>query len=233
MSTSTITAPSHPVAGLAPSGLVGGIGGFLFVASVVVQNVLRAGFPSADAGPARVAAAYADHRSATLVLAALFPLGALGLCAFLGALLSRLLTGRGRAAALAGGFGAAGLIATYTMLLATDLALAGVVARGGAGPATIDGLWVLHNAIFGVLLAAIGVTVVGFSAASAAHELLPGWWKKLGLVGGLLLLTAAATTPSLIEAGPTMVVGLAGFLVWLAFVLSAGIKLLRSPEPTA
>ncbi len=212
---------------LADAGLVGGIGGLVFVASVIVQNALRAGFPPNDASGARVAAYYDAHRGTSLALAVLFPIGALGLAAFLGALLARLGRGDHRAAALAGAFGAAGIIGTYTMLIATDLAIAGYVHRGSPSPEVVDGLWVVHNAIFGVLLASIGVALAGFSAAAAASAMLPDWWKALGLLGAVLLLVAAATTPTILDAGPSLFIGLAGFLVWIVFVTLGSVALLR------
>ena len=57
-------------------------------------------------------------------LAVLYPLGALGLVAFLGATLARITQAAHRAPAIAGGLGAAGIVSTYTMLMATDLGLA-------------------------------------------------------------------------------------------------------------
>lgn len=225
------TAPStnaRPAPPLAPPGAVGGIGGLAFVASVIAQNALRAGFPPNDASAVRVAAYYADHRGVTIALAVLFPIGALGLAAFLGALLSRIGDGDHRAAAYAGAFGAAGIVGTYTMLIASDLGLAGAVHRGDPAADIVSGLWVFHNAVFGVLLTSIGIALAGLSAASAASGLLGEWWKRAGLLGAVLLLVASATTPLIIDASPTMAIGLVGFLVWIGFVTVAAIKLLRT-----
>jgi len=188
---------------------------------------LRAGFPPNDASAARIVGYYGSHRGVSIALAVLFPIGALGLAAFLGAMVARLGRGDHRAAAYGGAFGAAGIIGTYTMLIATDLAIAGYVHRGGAALDVVGGLWVLHNAIFGVLLASIGIALAGLSAAAAASGQVADWWKALGLLGSILLLIAAATTPAIIEGGPTMFVGLAGFLIWLTFVTVSSVTLLR------
>ncbi len=133
-------------------------------------------------------------------------------------MLARIGRGDHRAAAYGGAFGAAGIIGTYTMLIATDLAIAGYVHRGGAVLDVVSALWVLHNAIFGVLLVSIGVALAGLSAAAAASGQIAEWWKALGLLGAVLLLVAAATTPAIIDGSPTMFIGLAGFVVWIAFV---------------
>lgn len=212
---------------LVPAGLVGGIGGLIFVASVIIQNALRAGFPANNATAENVTAYYADHRSITIVLAALFPLGALGLATFIGALTSHVAHGEGRAPAIAGLLGATGIVATYTMLVATDVALGGYIHRAASETSIVEGMWVLHSAVFAVLLASIGIALAGLSTASAANQLVPNWWKAAGLIGGLALLGASAGAPSIVDAGPAVFVGLLGFLVWVAFVASASIALLR------
>ena len=56
-------------------GLLGGIGGLVFAGLVVVQNAIRSGFPANDATTEEVMRYYADHRSATIALSVLFPIG--------------------------------------------------------------------------------------------------------------------------------------------------------------
>jgi len=212
-----------------PSRLIGGIGGLAFAATVLAQNVLRKGVPGNDASAEQVIAHYADHRSLTVALAVLFPIGALGLAAFVGSLLDRVAHGRSRAAALAGAFGAAGILATFTVLAAVDLAISGYVHRGVPDPDVVSGLWVLHGAVFGVLLASIGTALAGLSAAAAGRALVPGWWRGLGAAGAGALLVGAATAPAIVDGSRTMAIGAAGFVVWVGFVVSAAVGLLRRP----
>jgi hypothetical protein len=129
-------------------GKLGGVAGLVCAGSVLVQNGLRATFPANDVNAAEVMKYYTDHRGVTLALAVLMPLGLVGLTTFLGAVLSRVALGAGRAPAVAGAFGAAGIIATFTMLAALDVAIAGYVHRGAADVAVVDGMWVTHNAVF-------------------------------------------------------------------------------------
>jgi hypothetical protein len=230
--TTSSTAIGEPSAHrtLASPALLGGLGGLLFVISVVLQNAIRAGFPGNDAGAASIISYYAAHRGASITLGVLYPIGGVGLVAFLAAILTRISETRHRSLAIVGAFGAAGIVCTYTMLIATDLGLAGYIHRGGAEAGVVAGLWTMHNAVFGVLLAAIGIALLGLSAATAAAGLLPGWWSRLGLAGGVLLLVAAATTPAIVDGSATMLIGLAGFVVWLAFVVSCSVALLRSGD---
>ena len=104
--------------------------------------------------------------------------------------------------AIAGLIGAAGIVGNFTMLLAGDTAISGYVHRGAADPAVVEGLWVFHNAVFGVLLASIGIALAGFAVACAKHGLLAARWKTAGLVGGVLLLVASATTPAITRVAP-------------------------------
>src|SRR5688572_23763274 len=83
-------------------GLLGGLGGLVFAAGVLVQNAIRSGFPTADASAEEVMRYYADHRGATVALAVLFPVGVVALTTFLGTLISRVVRGAGRTAGLVG-----------------------------------------------------------------------------------------------------------------------------------
>ena len=219
---------------LAPARTVGGVGGLVFVASVVAQNLIRAAsMPANDARTGRIIDFYGSHRGSTFALAALFAIGAAGLAAFAGALVTRLSAAPVRGAALAGAIGVAGVFAVYSTMLATDLALSGYVHRGSPSPGVVSAMWILHNAVFGVLLVALGVALAGLSAAAAAGGVVAAFWKQVGLLGALLLGIAGAATPAIIDGSPVMVVGLIGFLTWLAFVVTTAISLLRSPSRTA
>lgn len=214
---------------LAPSHVVGGIGGLVFVATVIVQNAIRGlAAPSAGASTASVTHFYATGRTSALVLAALFPLGAAGLAAFVGTLISRL-PGSTRPATLAGFLGAAGIFATYTMLIGTDIALLDYVHRGSPNAGIVSALWVLHNTVFGILLVSIAVALAGFTAAASASGMVRPAWKPVGALGALALAVAGAATPALVDGSRIIGLGLLGFLCWVGFVITAAVKLLRHP----
>ena len=211
-------------------GLLGGLGGLVFAGTVIAQNAIRSGFPMNDAATEEVMRYYADHRSATIALSVLFPIGLVGLVTFLGTVVSRVARGAGRAAAFAGAFGAAAIIATFTLVTSADVAIAAYIHRGAADPSVVEGLWVLHNAVFGFLMAAIGIALAGLSTAAAKSGLLSKRWAVAGPVGATLMLASAATTPAMVDGSATFFVGVAGFVVWIAFVVRTGVALLRSRE---
>ena len=116
------------------------------------------------------------------------------------------------------------------MLTAFDVAIAGYIHRGAADVAVVDGMWVIHNAVFGFLLASIGIALAGLTRAAAVTGLLSPRWSTAGLVGGGLLVAGAMTTPAIIDGSPTMFIGVAGFVVWIAFVIRTSVALLRQPQ---
>ena len=131
---------------LAPPRVIGGVGGLVFVTTVVVQNVIRGSIaPKNDAAVSKVVEFYADHRSTTLVLAALFVVGAVGGAAFNAGLLSRLAAAPSRAPALAGTIGFIGVFALFSSVAATDVALSGYVPLGPPNTDVVPALWMLHN----------------------------------------------------------------------------------------
>lgn len=215
---------------IVPAHLAGGIGGLVFIATVAIQNGIRLSAPGDGASASTVIHFYATTRTSTTVLAALFPIGALGLAAFIGALGARLTSTSGRAPALAGLLGAAGIFASYSMLMATDLALSAYVHRGSASPAVVNGLWVTHNTVFAVLLVAIAVALAGLSVSAAAAGFLAARWKQVGTLGALALAIAGAAAPALVDGSRIIALGLVGFLTWLAFVAIASVTMLRSSD---
>jgi hypothetical protein len=230
MTATTAPASTPDRTAIAPAHLVGGIGGLIFAATVIAQNGIRGlTAPAGGATASSVAHFYATHRPATLALAALFPLGAAGLAGFAGALGSRLAGTATRAAALAGLLGAAAIFATYTMVIATDVSLAGYVHLGGTDASVITALWVTHNAVFGVLLVAIAVALAGLSAAASAARLVAPAGQILGALGAVALAATGAATPAVIDGSPVLALGLAGFLIWIAFVITAAVALMRRP----
>jgi hypothetical protein len=213
---------------LAPSHLIGGIGGLVFVASAIIQNLIRAKLPANDARIGRIIDYYRGHRGATSVLAVLFVIGAAGIATFAGGLLARLRADHVRGPAIAGALGLAGIFSLFTMTVAADLALSGYVHRGHPATASVSLLWTLHNATFGVLLVAVGVALAGLSAAAAGQGIIGAYWKPIGLLGAITLGVAGAATPALIDGSPVLAIGLVGFIAWLAFVTTTSVALLRA-----
>src|SRR3954462_5170779 len=143
------TAPSPQAFGDIGSRLAGA-GAITFAVTVLAQNVIRgASAPANGASTADVLTHYADHRSLTFVLVASYALSAAGLFVFLGGAMRRLVATTRRGWAFTGLFGAASILALFTVVVAAEQALSGVATRGqpNVGGA-VEALWTLHNSVF-------------------------------------------------------------------------------------
>src|SRR5437899_3342323 len=96
--TTTAEVAQEPGTTGALSGRIAGFGGVLFVACIVIQNILKAGVaPKNDASATEVMHYFATHRGVEWVLACLFPIGGIGLALFAGGLCARAFSAGGRA----------------------------------------------------------------------------------------------------------------------------------------
>ena len=205
---------------------LGGVGGLVFIGSILAQNLLRASAPTNDASPEKIISYYADHRAVTLALAALFPFGAAGIATFVGSLVARA-RGSARTPAIVGGLSAAALVAMFAIVTATELAISTYVHRGAPDPSVVSALWLTHMSVFCVDLTFIAITLVGLTTACVKMGVVRPVWQKAGLVGAAALGVGAACTPAILNASPVFGLALGGFLIWGVFVVSASISMLR------
>ena len=226
------TAPSVTASAIETSpasARVAGIGGLVFVASVIAQNLIRAeSLPANDASPGTIIRLYSSHWWTTQALFVLFVVGAFGLVAFSGVMIDRLREPGARWLSLAGGLGIAMVAALFPMTLALDTALAVYIHRGNPATSVVEALWIVHNSIFGVLQLAIGIALAGLSIAARHNGLMGVGWQRAGVVGALGLAVGTAATPAVLDGNPLMAAGLVGFVLWLAFVTRASVALMRT-----
>jgi hypothetical protein len=208
-----------------------GLGALAFVAVVVIQNLVRGGSaPANDASGAEVLAYYADHRATTFLLVATFVLSGAGLAAFLGGTLRRLLAGSRPGWAIAGGVGAAGMMALFAVVVGCEQALSVVATGATPDVGSIEALWALHNSAFTLLYLFLGIAVLGLARAGVAAGLTPRAFELLAPAAAGLLAVGAIAGPAIAVGDAMPAFGLAGlgFLVWLAFLITTGLRLVRS-----
>jgi hypothetical protein len=232
MSVTTVTSTESPTPArqAAAPGRLAGTGGLVFAAILVVQNIIRAGAPGFDAAPAQVSAYFLDHRAAAVVPLGLFPLGLLALFPFAAGVRARAQQEETRWWAGVGVLGAATIAALFALVNITEIVLTAKAAQLASSTAVVQALWTLHAAAFGLDLAAIAVALIGLSRAAAAMRLIPSWLALTAWPGAACLLTAATFTVALADGGPWLAVGLAGFVVWIVFVITASVSLLRGRQ---
>lgn len=92
------------------------------------------------------------------------------------------------------------------------------------------GLWQVHNALFTLNTASLVIVLVSVSVGGRRAGLLRAWQRTLGLVAASLLVVAGVTTPVSLDGHPIGMLGLVGFLLWIAFIVSVSVRLLRGSD---
>jgi hypothetical protein len=227
----TISGESRTQAtGAATLDRLAGAGGLVFAATLVADNVIRAGAPGLNAAPAQVSAYFLDHRAAAIVPLGLFPLAMLGFFSFAAGMWARTRQEDSRWWASVGVLSAATIAALFSIVNITEIVLTAKATQMASSPDVVLALSTLRAAAFGLDLAAIAVALIGLSRAAAAMRLIPAWLALTAWPGAACLLTASTFTVALANGGPWLAVGLAGFLVWVVFVITASVSLLRGRQ---
>jgi len=208
------------------------MGGLVFAATLLGQNLIRASGPSFGAAPGQVVDYFLHHRAAALVPLGLFPIEMIALFAFVAGVRTKADREQGKWWASMGTLGAATIAALFAFVNITEIVLTAKAAELAASPTVVQALWALRAAAFGLDLAAIAVALLGLSHAAASVSLITAWLRAAAWPGAVCLLVAATFTVALTNGGPWIAVGLAGFIVWLIFVITASVSLLRSRPTT-
>lgn len=130
----------------------------------------------------------------------------------------------GSAWSVVGLVGVAALIAIFSVVTMTNIALA----------AGSDGLWGLHEAALGLSSLSLATALTGFSLAGLRTGLLRRWHGILGLTGAALSLIGAAASPwtAAGEAGGLALFAAAGFAIWLVWVVTCSVRMVRVATAT-
>lgn len=232
--------PASPVAPTTPArstvaGDLGprlaGAGAITFAVTVFAQNVIRGvTAPANGASSTDVLSHYSSDRAVMLVLAATYVVSGAGLAAFLGGAMRRLLAGDRRGWAITGFVGAAGIMALFGVVVGAEQALGGVAHQSQPDIGAIQAVWAIHNSVFTVLDFSIAVALFGLARAGVAAGITPRVFARLAPVGAGLLLVGTLAGPAIAvgEAMPLFGITGIGFLIWLSFVLTTGLRLVRT-----
>jgi hypothetical protein len=209
-----------------------GAGGLVFAGALVAQNLIRASGPGFGAAPAQVTAYFLHHRAAAIVPLGMFPVEMIALFAFVAAVRTSADSEKGRWQASMGTLGAASIAALFAIVNITEIVLTAKAQSLAASPAVVQALWAVHAAAFGLDMAAIAVALLGLTYAAASVRLIPGWLTVAAWPGAACLFIAAMFTVALANGAPWVGVGLIGFIIWLVFLVTASVRLLRGrPTP--
>ncbi|MBW0116036.1 hypothetical protein [Pseudonocardia abyssalis] len=209
-----------------------GAAAIAFAVSVVMENAVY-GFPAAPTFGAPiedVLAYYAANRDSVAI--------ATGVVALSLPLLLLFVTGLHGLVERRGGAGAdwsrlalaAGATLSAVLVLVNALQIGLALSAGGLAEPTpaFELVWHAHAAAFALALPMLGTTFIGAALATHASGLTPAWQRLLGLVGGSMLLAAGVGNLAIADGSALLFVGLAGFAAWLVWLLTTGVRLVRS-----
>ncbi len=215
------------------SARLAGAGAITFAAVVLAQNIIRgASVPGNGATTADILTHYTEHRPVTFVLIATYVLSGIALALFLGGVMRRLMSTKQRGWAFTGLVGSTCIMSLFAIVVAGEQALSVTAQRAQPQPGAIESQWTLHNSVFTVLDLSIAVALLGLSRAGVAAGITPRVFTRLAPIGSALLLVGTLAGPSIAAGDAQPLFGLAGlgFLVWLAFLITTGLRLVRSQE---
>lgn len=207
-----------------------GIAALGFALLIVMGNVILvpAGLPRTGAGPDAVDAFFSTQGDLVGIGSVLTP-AAWALATLFGAGAVRALWrsehARNEAWSLLGFAGLVVQNAAFAGVVAIRLALASTAEDGRDASAQ---LWALHDALFTLNGTFLALALVGLSVGGRHAGLVMPWHHALGLVSAALLFSSATLTPVVIDrTGPWGLLGLTGWLLWVAWLVAYGIALIR------
>ena len=215
---------------------VTGFAGVTFAVVVALQNIARGGVaPLNGASMQSVTDYYTGHRLFETGLGVTFVISGVAICVFLGGILADA-AGPQRRWAMTGVVGGIGIVAVFTAVVGMESALVAVAAQGSE-PA-VAALWAAHNGLFSVLDLMIAVALFGLSRYTVSVGATPHWFSWLAPIGAVLLAVGAAGSPWVVDGRQLAPFGAAGagFVVWVLYVLTTGVCLIRNarqPQPAS
>lgn len=76
----------------------------------------------------------------------------------------------------------------------------------------------------------LGVTLAGLSVGSLlTGDFVPRWTAYLGLIGAVCVTSAGVLVVTTLDGGPGIWLQLTGFAVWLIWLVTASLRLIREP----
>lgn len=209
-----------------------GAAAIAFALSVAIENAVLAGTgaPTFGAPIEEVLAYYAANRDSVAIASGLVALQLPLLLVFVTGLHGLVERRSGAGAdwsrlAMAAG---ATLSAIFVLVNVLQIGLA-LSADGLTEPTpSFELIWQAHAAAYALSLPTLGTTFIGAALAAHASGLTPAWQRLLGLVGGSLLLAAGLGNLAIADGSALIFVGLLGFAAWLVWLLTTGVRLVRS-----
>jgi hypothetical protein len=207
-----------------------GVGGFVFLASVLIENVLRAPPPSPGAPLSEVARYYTERGSALSLSQAFYATAIPGLLLFAVGTMRRVRRDAPAADpwAWVGAIGVCMMTATFGTIMALDAVLTSSAKLLAAGSDAALLAWKLKNAMFFVNVVALCTGFGAFGMACRIAKFGPRWLATAAVISSLVGLASVMPLRANIEGLPVGMLGLFPFLCWIAFLAVTSTNHLRA-----
>ena len=213
---------------------LGGLAGLGFVALVGSVNIIlgSAGMPQAGASPTEVHEFFATHGGAVTAASSIATLVWVCLAVFAAGAVARLRREAPERVESWPLLGLAGVFMQNTIfagVVGTQI----VLASGELSDDSFWAIWQLHNVLFTLNGSSLALILLAFSVAGLRAGLIRRWHGTLGFVAAAVLATSSFTTPWHTDVEALGLIGLAGFLMWLVWIATYSVTLLRGERAPA
>ena len=211
---------------------LGGLAGLGFGFGLLMQNlVLLGGSPLPGADLDEVVRFYSDNTTKVTLASGWVALNVPLVIIFVATIANRLRESARSAFWGQLAFGGVFLISgTFMLVTMLQSVLAARVDTLATNQAALGVVWDLHSAAFAINTLSLAVLLGSLSIGSLMHSIVPRWTAWMGIVGSVLLLAHTAVSVSVIKGDSIMIIGLVGFLMWVVWLVTASIQMLRSSE---
>jgi hypothetical protein len=211
---------------------IAGVAGIGFASLIVLANIplALAGLPNTGAEITEVTAFFSANGRVLGLSSAFGPLIWLLATVFGAGVVAALWQSereRREAWSLAGFAGILLQNVTITGMIATRLALG---RTAGEDESAAIALWALHDGLFTLNGTFLALALTGLSIGGLRSGLIGSWLARAGLVAAALQFASATLAPLIIEReSPLGLIGLAGWLIWVGWLIAYGVTLFRLP----
>ena len=209
----------------------GGFAGLVFLSAVLPVNIILGAvhLPRAGASKSDVLTFFADHEVAIGVSTALATIAWFALASYAAGIVAAV-RNHERSSGDSWSLLALGGAVMQNAIFASVTAMQAALGLAALSDDFTWGLWQVHNALFALNGAALALVLVGGSVGGYRAGLLARWQRTVGLVAASALFASALLTPVTLDGHPLGMVGLAGFLLWLTWIASVSVSLLRGSD---
>ncbi len=215
-----------------------GLAGIVFVVLVGGFNILlgASGAPLNAADAADIAGYLANNNATITTISVIAPLVWVSLLVFGIGVFAKVRStdvDRGEAWGALGLVGVLLVCAMFSIVVGTYVALSLGADSLAANSALTEMIWRFNRAMFTLNGTGLAVALLGFSMAGERARFISTGHARVGFVGAVLSLASATAVTPVVNGSAVGLLGLAGFLVWLGWVVAVSIRLLRDASPTA